>query len=89
MDNFKPRWGASFGISAAVHCAVFAVLGLVLHFGPVTPPPKDIVEVDLVNMGGGGGGGGSSAQEEGPKISAPEADHPTAPPPEPDRKSVV
>lgn len=86
MDNFKPKWGASFGISFAAHCAVFALLGLVLHFGPTAIPPKEIIEVDLVNMGGGGGGGGTPLQqaaEEGPKISAPEAEHPTAPPPEP------
>lgn len=79
MDNFKPRWGASFGISALLHCVVIAGFGLALHFIPVAPPKKDIVEVDLVDMGGGGGGGSTS---DGPDIEAPEAESQTLPPPE-------
>lgn len=70
MDKFKPRWGMSFGLSAAFHCAVLLGVGVFLHFNPPSPPP-DIVEVDLVDIGGGGGGGA------GPAIETPEAEHPT------------
>lgn len=73
MDKFRPRWGMSFGLSAAFHCAVLLGIGAVLHFSPLSPPP-DIVEVDLVDIGGGGGGG------TGPKIETPEAEHPTEEP---------
>ena len=73
MDKFKPRWGMSFGLSAAFHCAVFLGIGAVLHFSPLSPP-QDIVEVDLVDIGGGGGGGA------GPAIETPEAEHPTEEP---------
>lgn len=79
MDNFKPRWGASFGISALLHCAVIAGFGVALHFIPAGPTTKNIVEVDLVEMGGGGGGGSTS---DGPDIEAPEAESQTLPPPE-------
>lgn len=75
MDKFKPRWGMSFGLSAAFHCAVLLGVGVFLHFNPPSPPP-DIVEVDLVDIGGGGGGG------TGPKIETPEAEHPTEEPQE-------
>lgn len=73
MDKFKPRWGMSFGLSAAFHCAVLLGIGAVLHFSPLSPP-QDIVEVDLVDIGGGGGGGA------GPAIETPEAEHPTEEP---------
>ncbi len=73
MDKFKPRWGMSFGLSAAFHCAVLLGVGVFLHFNPPSPPP-DIVEVDLVDIGGGGGGGA------GPAIETPEAEHPTEEP---------
>lgn len=73
MDKFRPRWGMSFGLSAAFHCAVLLGVGVFLHFNPPSPPP-DIVEVDLVDIGGGGGGG------TGPKIETPEAEHPTEEP---------
>lgn len=73
MDKFRPRWGMSFGLSAAFHCAVLLGIGAVLHFSPLSPP-QDIVEVDLVDIGGGGGGGA------GPAIETPEAEHPTEEP---------
>ena len=80
MEIWEPRWGMSFGISLGIHCALFLMAGCLVGILPHESDMKQVVEVDLVEMGGGGGGGGRSG-ETGPDIEAPKAEHPTAPPP--------
>lgn len=83
MDQFKPRWGAAFGVSLLCHAVVLSGIAFFLSMPSLMPPKKNIIEVDLVDAGGGGGGGGGSEMQDGPDIKPPEAT-PTAPPPPPE-----
>lgn len=81
FEQPEKRLGGAFGVSFAVHLALFVAFILVLRFAPVSDASsfrnavnKEIVWLAIPGPGGGGGGGGNKSPEPPAKAELPGRD---------------